>query len=176
MCKMSCDIHEKPSFSFCWLCSWLGRGTSIKRQSQQKENEGFSWISQLILHMTHSKLKLSYRNSLTPVEHWEENFTNFYVHFSNHQQWFLQIPRNSYTEYFRDVNFLNSLTFPVILSCSRLFVDIAIHFAHGAFKIKIPNWATDLYLYIRNNDMHISPYVGGHRMVLHSLFQNMYSL
>jgi hypothetical protein len=35
---------------------------------------------------------------------------------------------------------------------------------------------TNLYLYIRNNDMHISPYVGGHRMVLHSLFQNMYSL
>jgi hypothetical protein len=35
---------------------------------------------------------------------------------------------------------------------------------------------TNLYLYIRNNDMHISPYVGGHLMVLHSLFQNMYSL
>jgi hypothetical protein len=35
---------------------------------------------------------------------------------------------------------------------------------------------TNLYLYIRNNDMHISPYVGGHRVVLHSLFQNMYSL
>ena len=47
---------------------------------------------------------ISYRNSLTPVEHWEENCTSFYVHLSNHQQWFLQIPRNSYTEYFRDVN------------------------------------------------------------------------
>ena len=35
---------------------------------------------------------------------------------------------------------------------------------------------TNLYLYIRNNDMHISPYIGGHRMVLHSLFQNMHSL
>jgi hypothetical protein len=35
---------------------------------------------------------------------------------------------------------------------------------------------TNLYLYIRNNDMHISPYNGGHRMVLNSLFQNMYSL
>ena len=35
---------------------------------------------------------------------------------------------------------------------------------------------TSLYLYIRNNDMHISPYIGGHRMVLHSLFQNVYSL
>jgi hypothetical protein len=34
---------------------------------------------------------------------------------------------------------------------------------------------TNLYLYIRNNDMHISPYVDGHRMVLHS-FQNVYSL
>ena len=32
---------------------------------------------------------------------------------------------------------------------------------------------TNLYLYIRNNDMHISPYVGGDRMVLHSLFQNI---
>jgi hypothetical protein len=31
----------------------------------------------------------------------------------------------------------------------------------------------NLYLYIRNNDMHISPYIGGHRMVLHSLFQNV---
>jgi hypothetical protein len=30
---------------------------------------------------------------------------------------------------------------------------------------------TNLYLYIRNNDMQISPYIGGHRMVLHSLFQ-----
>jgi hypothetical protein len=46
----------------------------------------------------------SYHNSLIPVEHWEENFTSFYVHLSNHQQWFLQIPRNSYNEYFRDVN------------------------------------------------------------------------
>jgi hypothetical protein len=27
---------------------------------------------------------------------------------------------------------------------------------------------TNLYLYIRNNDMHISPYSGGDRMVLHS--------
>ena len=35
---------------------------------------------------------------------------------------------------------------------------------------------TNLYLYIRNNDMHIFPYIGGHRMVLHSLFQNLYSL
>ena len=35
---------------------------------------------------------------------------------------------------------------------------------------------TNLYLYIRNNDMHISPYSGGDRMVLHSLFQNVYSL
>jgi hypothetical protein len=35
---------------------------------------------------------------------------------------------------------------------------------------------TNLHLYIRNNDMHISPYIGGHRMVLHSLFQNAYSL
>jgi hypothetical protein len=35
---------------------------------------------------------------------------------------------------------------------------------------------TNLYLYIRKNDMHISPYVGGHRMVLHYLFQNVYSL
>ena len=32
---------------------------------------------------------------------------------------------------------------------------------------------TNLYLYIRNNDMHISPYSGGDRMVLHSLFQNI---
>jgi membrane-bound metal-dependent hydrolase YbcI (DUF457 family) len=35
---------------------------------------------------------------------------------------------------------------------------------------------TNLYLYIRNNDMQISPYIGGHRIVLHSLFQNVYSL
>jgi hypothetical protein len=71
---------------------------------------------------------ISYRNSLTPVEHWEENCTSFYVHLSNHQQWFLQI--------------LHSLAFSVILSCSSLFVDIAAHFAHDAFKIKIPNCAT----------------------------------
>ena len=32
---------------------------------------------------------------------------------------------------------------------------------------------TNLYLYFRNNDIHISPYVGGDRMVLHSLFQNI---
>ena len=35
---------------------------------------------------------------------------------------------------------------------------------------------TSLYLYIRNNDMHISPYISGHLMVLHSLFQNACSL
>jgi len=35
---------------------------------------------------------------------------------------------------------------------------------------------TNLYLYIRINDMHISPYSGGDSMVLHSLFQNVYSL
>ena len=35
---------------------------------------------------------------------------------------------------------------------------------------------TNLYFYIRNNDMHISPYSGDDSMVLHSLLQNVYSL
>jgi membrane-bound metal-dependent hydrolase YbcI (DUF457 family) len=52
---------------------------------------------------------------------------------------------------------------------SYIYVQLSILFLNDEVQ-------TNLYLYFRNNDIHISPYVGGHRMVLHSLFQNMYSL
>jgi hypothetical protein len=36
---------------------------------------------------------------------------------------------------------------------------------YNQYSCRLAEVLTILYLYIRNNDMHISPYIGGHRMV-----------